>query len=231
LVGGLLLAAPGLSEAKGKAKPLRHVDTTPNPEDTDVLSFQLEENFYSITENYQTVQTHYVNATLDYSLSNGVDLQLATYNCPLAGGAAQNYQCDTYLNLSYTYKFNPQFSLTTGSQNGTVMQSSVMQWHASNYSSLSYQPFAWLSLRAGPYWVNQALSTTTDYLGYTTGFNLTFGKDVMMQADYFSGSNNVSGATVNLFYKIFYLGVGVPEQNSGNEFFGIWGVRMPVVNL
>ena len=228
---GLLLVAPGLAIAKGKSKPIRHVDTTPNQEDTDVVSFQLEDNYYSITENYQTLQTHYLNVTLDYSMQNGVDLQLATYNCPLVGGGAQNYECDTYLNVSYSYKFTPQLSLTTGSQNGTVFQSSALQWHTSSYSSLSWQMFDWLSLRAGPYWINKALSTTTDYLGYTTGFSLNFSKDVVMQADYFSGQNNVSGATINLFYKIFYVGVGVPEQNSGNEFFGVWGLRMPVANL
>lgn len=230
---GVLLLFPGMGAAKNRAKshPLRHVDTTPNTNDNDIVSLQIEDNYYDISANYQDVQTHYLNVTLDYSLRNGLDVQLATYNCPVSGGGAQNYECDSYLNLSYTYKFNRQFNFTLGSQNGTVFQNTAMQWHSSSYGTLSWQPLTWLALRAGPYWVNKALSTTTNYLGYTTGFNLIFNPDFFMQGDYFSGDNNASGAVVNLFYKMVYIGVGVPEYNSGNEFYGIWGFRLPVFQL
>ena len=233
LVLGLVFLPVGVlaKGGKGKSHPVRHVDTTPNTDNSDVVSLQVEDNFYDISADYQTVQTHYLNATIDYSMVNGFDVQLATYNCPVSGGGAQNYECDSYLNLAYTYKINQDFNFTLGSQNGTVFQSSAMQWHTSSYGSLAYQAFSWLSLRVGPYWIDKSLSTTTNYLGYTTGFNLNFSQDFYIQADYFSGSNNASGGTFSFYYKMFYVGLGVPEHNSGNEFYGIWGFKLPLFNI
>ena len=52
-----------------------------------------------------------------------------------------------------------------------------------------------------------------------------------VQGDYFSGNNNVSGAIINVFYRILpkaqlYVGIGVPETGSGNEFYGTAGFSL-----
>ena len=89
-----------------------------------------------------------------------------------------------------------------------------------------YQPIPTANIHAGPYWANKALTVTSDYLGYTAGFSFEPIKNtITIQGDYFSGSNNMSGAIVNVWYRFMlkaqvYFGVGIPETNSGNEFYG-----------
>jgi hypothetical protein len=75
------------------------------------------------------------------------------------------------------------------------------------------------------------MSGTTDVLGYLPGITLNLIDNILiLQADYYSGQSSLSGAVVNLQYqeKYFstYIGVGVPETNSGNEFYGILGVSL-----
>jgi hypothetical protein len=191
-----LFAAPLTGVAKGGSKvhPFRKVDTTPNTRNDD-----------------------------------GWDVQIASYNIPAYGGGAQNYEWDSYVNLSKTFDFSAQFKAIAGMQNGTTLFSTTRQYHNIDYGLLVYLPTPAVNLHAGPYWANKALTVTKDTLGYTAGFSVEAIKNTLtVQGDYFSGSNNVSGAVVNVFYRIFpkaqvYFGVGVPETNSGNEFYGIVG--------
>ena len=57
-----------------------------------------------------------------------------------------------------------------------------------------------------------------------------------LQMDYISGHHSLSGATVNMLLNLtsrfqLYMGVSVPEQNSGNEFAGIIGFNLSSKNL
>jgi hypothetical protein len=54
--------------------------------------------------------------------------------------------------------------------------------------------------------------------------------------DYISGHHSLSGASVNMLYNItprcqIYMGVLVPEQDSGNEFAGILGFNLSTHKL
>lgn len=221
-----LVFATGTVEAKGssKAHPVKKVDVTPNIRNEDVWTFTLESNTYQ--------QTVYLNPVLDFSSRTGWDIQIASYNIPVYGGGAQNYEWDSYINLSKTFNISTQFKAIVGTQNGTTAFSSTRQHHNADYGLMIYQPIPTVNFHAGPYWANKALTVTTDYLGYTAGFSFEPIKNTLtVQGDYFSGSNNVSGAIVNVFYRFLpkvqvYVGVGVPETDSGNEFYGTVGFSL-----
>jgi hypothetical protein len=213
-------------EAKGgsKAHPIKKVDVTPNTRNEDVWTFTLESNTYQ--------QTVYLNPVLDFSSRNGWDIQIASYNIPVYGGGAQNFEWDSYINLSKTFDISTRFKAIAGTQNGTTALTASHQLHNVDYGLIVYQPIPALNFHAGPYWANKALTVTTDYLGYIAGFGFEPIKNTLIvQGDYFSGSNNASGAIVNVFYRFLpraqvYVGIAVPETNSGNEFYGTVGFSL-----
>ena len=107
-----------------------------------------------------------------------------------------------------------------------------MSWQNFDYSLALFQVNGFMSIRAGFYWANRAMSGTTDVLGYLPGITLNLIDNTLsLQADYYSGQSSLSGAVINLQYQASsyfqtYIGVGVPETNSGNEFYGIWGFSL-----
>lgn len=218
------ISSTAVAKEGKKAHPVKKVDVTPNPNDEGVWSFTLESNIYQ--------STVYLNPVLDYSSKDGWDIQIASYSIPVYGGGAQNYEWDSYINLSKTFDINESFKTLIGTQNGTTLFSAVRQWHNFNYGLLIYQPTPILNIHAGPYWADKNLTVTTDVLGYTVGFSYELIENSLsLQGDYFSGKSNVSGAIVNLFYHVLpniqvYVGAGVPETNSGNEFYGTVGFSM-----
>ena len=219
------------------AKGQRKLDTTPNMDDEeDTLTLQGELNYYHIpnqtnpnTGNPNPEDTYYLNGTLDYSFTNGTDIQLATYNCPLAGGGAQNYECDSYVNLSQTFKIIGPWKAIIGSQNGTVF-ASPSQWHNADYG-LFVLSDKHVNFHAGTYFVDKTLATTTNSVGYTAGFEIDLDDHWTVQSDYYSGHNNLSGAQWNVFYNEYYIGVIVPEHNSGNEFAGVVGFKYNLTKM
>ena len=221
----IFIGLPWALHAKGKAKI--KVDTTPNPID-GVLTGTVELNYYNINTD-DPVNTLYVNPTIDYSAFNGWDVQLASYNVAVVGGGAQNYQADTYINISKTIPLPKNFLVTIGSQNGLAFDGNSKNLHNVDYELLAYQPSKVFNLHAGAFWANKALTTTTDYMGFTGGFAIeALPNFLTFTGDYFSGSNNLSGAMVNTWFRVLartqgYFGVGVPETNSGNEFYGTVG--------
>lgn len=211
-----------LAEAKGgKAHPMRKIDTTPKF-GNDLWSFSFESNIYD--------GTMYANPVLDYSIANGWDVQIAAYNMPVYGGGVQNFEYDSYINLSKTFELTRDFKAVFGTQNGTTLFSSLRQLHNVEYALSVYQPSKGFNVHAGVYWANKALTTTTDYLGYTVGYNVELVHNTLaFSGDYYSGHNNLSGAVVNLWYMVTpktsaYLGVGIPETDSGNDYYGIVGI-------
>ena len=222
LLAALPLSLPAKDSGKA-AHPVRKIDTTPNLDDNDVWSLTLEANDYAGTD--------YLSPVLDFSAAGGWDVQLAAYNIPAYGGGAQNYEWDSYINVSKTFVLNQQWQLIAGAQNGTTAFAAPRQWHTVDYAMMSFQPVPLISVRAGPFWADKALTTTTDVVGYSAGFNLNFSAQFFVQADYFSGHNNLSGAVINVWYRMFYVGVGVPETDSGNEFYGISGVKLNLSRL
>lgn len=219
----LLLPCAVFAKDSGKAHPVRKIDTTPNTDNSDVWAFTLESNTYA--------DTVYLNPMLDFSSANGWDVQIASYNIPVYGGGAQNYEWDSYINLSRSFDINDRLKAVIGTQNGTAALGTQHKWHNIDYGVIAYQPLSFLGLRAGPYWADKELSVTTNVVGYTLGFNLNLSREFYIQADYFSGHSNVSGAVVNVWYYLAYAGIGVPETDSGNEFFGTVGFKLSLADL
>ena len=226
-----LLLIPALVSGKGNHK----LDTTPELE-TDVWTIQVEENYYHTTNAYDTngkalaIDTNYVNATISYSFDFDLDAQIATYNCPLSGGGAQNFECDTYIKLVQTIKLRDKLNLILGTQNGTVFNAPG-QWHTVDFGVLSYTPTTGIELHGGSYFVNSYLaSLPVDVIGYTGGFVAKVNPTFSIEADYFDGHNNLSGAQLNVFYKLCYVGVIIPETGSGNQYAGVAGVRFSLSN-
>ena len=227
-----LLLIPALASGKGNHK----LDTTPELE-TDVWTVQIEENYYHTTNAYDTngkvlpIDTNYVNATIGYSFDFGLDAQVATYNCPLSGGGAQNFECDTYINITQTIQLRDKLNLILGAQNGTVFNAPA-QWHNVDFGVLSYTPIKGIEMHGGSYFVNSYLANLpVDVIGYTTGFVAKFTPKFSVEADYFDGHNNLSGAQFNFFYKSYYVGVIIPETGSGNQYAGVVGLRFSLSNL
>jgi len=226
-----LLLIPALASGKGNHK----LDTTPALEN-DVWTIQIEENYYHTTNAYDTngkalpIDTNYINATLGYSFNFGLDAQIATYNCPLSGGGAQNFECDTYINLTQTFYLRDKLNLILGTQNGTVFNAPA-QWHNVDFGILSYTPITSFEMHGGSYFVNSYLATLpVEVIGYTGGFVAKFNPKFSLEADYFDGHNNLSGAQLNFFYKSYYVGVIIPETGSGNQYAGVAGVRFYLSN-
>lgn len=212
-------------EAKGsKAHPFRKINPSEDLSAQDKWVFTLESNTYQ--------STVYLNPVLDFPTWNGWDLQVASYNIPVYGGGAQNYEWDSYLNLSKTFVISSQFKAIAGTQNGTTAFSTTHQLHNVDYALGIYEPLPAANIHAGPYWGNKALTVTSNVLGYTGGFSFEPLKNrVTILGDYYSGQNNLSGAIVNVMYRIVqpvqvYIGVGVPAHNSGNEFYGAVGFSL-----
>jgi hypothetical protein len=222
----LLLLIPALAFGKGNHK----LDTTPELE-SNVWTIQIEENYYHTTNAYDSngkslpIDTNYINATIAYSFDFGLDAHIATYNCPLTGGGAQNFECDTYINLTQTIYLRNNINLIIGTQNGTVFDTPA-QWHHLDFGVLSYAPIKDIEMHVGSYFVNSNLATLpVDVIGYTGGFVAKFNPKLILEADYFDGHNNISGAQLNFFYKSYYVGVIIPETGSGNQYAGVVGVR------
>jgi hypothetical protein len=216
------------SKANKKKSSLNKVDTLPNFDDTGVFTLTSEVNLYR--------NSLYENLDIDFSSTNGWDVQLSTYNIPVYQdkNIDQSFQGDTFINVSKTVKINQSLGILLGSQNGTYLAVSppARHWQNLDYWLALYQVNSFMSLRSGIYWANSAMSSTTDVLGYLPGITLNLVDDTLtLQADYYSGQSSLSGAVVNLQYQITrnvqsYIGVGIPEKNSGNEFYGIVGFTL-----
>ena len=219
---GLIIALfPLAVMAKGNHK----VDTTPS-NNLGVWTVQIEENYYHITnDNGLPVNTNYINAAFGYSFRSGLDLQLATYNCPLSGGGAQNFECDTYINSTQSFALNNRIKLNIGSQTGFVF-SDTKHIHMVDFGLLSYSPFNSVEMHSGVYYANVNINGAGfDIIGFTGGFVTSFGNKLRIEGDYFDGHNNLSGAQLSFFYDKFYVGLIVPETNSVDEFAGVLGFK------
>jgi hypothetical protein len=217
------------SKSHKKEASLNKVDTAPSLEDSDVISLTSEANLYR--------NSLYENFDIDFSSTNGWDVQVSSYNVPVYQdpNLDQSFEADTFINVSKTFTINQSLGLIIGSQNGTYLSppsSSLMQWQNLDYSLVLYQVNRFMSVRAGMYWANYNMSGTTDVLGYIPGITLNLIENKLtVQADYYSGQSSLSGAVVNLQFQATryfqtYVGIGVPETDSGNEFYGVLGFTL-----
>lgn len=227
------------THAKGKHSAPRHLDITPNLEDVEpTLVLDVDTNIYggsSSTGNINDIgSTIYVNPLVQYSFKN-LDFQFQSLNVPIKGGGAQNYEHDNYVGMMHTQDVSEHIRVVHGSILGFVYDytnlhaaSGPIVLHNFNFQDWNYIQDNWL-IHAGAFYVNKALSTTTDYTSFQCGFQYTLNNFLRFQGDYVAGHSNVSGATVTTTLLLtkhfnFRFGVIVPEHNSGNEFAGDVGL-------
>lgn len=169
--------------------------------------------------------TVYLNNYLQYYTDKWV-IGLQSNNIKLNGIQAQNYENDTYVNSSYKFAFE-KINVDIGGQIGTNFDGRVKKLHNFDYLDFGYSLNDEFSIHGGGYYVNDVLATIHQPFNYLTGVKYKKNK-LIITMDYYSGHNNMSGAVVNTYYQMFenvrpYIGIQVPEKNSGNEFAGIIG--------
>lgn len=140
---------------------------------------------------------------------------------------AQNFENDTYLNLSRKFDLG-NLTLEIGDQIGTNLDGLIKRIHDTGFSDLTWNLSGNIFIHGGLYYVNDTLATKHQPVNFQSGIKVKYNKFSLI-ADYYSGNNNLSGANLNLFYKLTenirpYIGVQVPETNSGNEFAGTIGI-------
>lgn len=169
--------------------------------------------------------TLYENAFLQYYSTNYV-IGLQSLNIRMDGVQMQNYEMDSYINGSYKFDLTDNLSTEIGSKIGTNFSntSASQQLHTSSFIDLGYQINEQLSIHAGSYYVNNSLATKHQPFNAQAGLKYKY-NNIIVLADYYSGSNNLSGAVINIAYQLLprfrpYVGIQVPETNSGNEFAG-----------
>jgi hypothetical protein len=196
----------------------------PNLVQEEAWTINLESNVYQ--------GTVYLSPQIEYSAKNGWDFSVASYNIPVQGSGAQNFEYDTYFGISKTFQFNKDVQFLIGTQNGSTILAKPHEWHQFHFANIRYDVFSPFTVYIGPYYSNQQLTTTVNQVGFMTGFQLKIVPNIFhITGDYVSGHQNVSGAVINLQWFVFpkfqlYTGIIVPETNSNNEFAGIVGFNL-----
>lgn len=172
------------------------------------------------------------NISFGYSTKNGWDVSLSLLNVQIIGNH-NRFQGEPFINLAKTFVVNQAYSVTLGSLNGMMVASTQPNsWMNFSFLDNSYDIMPWLNLHGGPYLANAAITTTVRQVGFLTGIEIGIIPDKLaLHMDYISGHHALSGANVNMLYNLsplcqIYLGVLVPEQNSGNEFAGVLGFNL-----
>ena len=228
----ILLTAVIPSEIKAKGKrPRIQVVQDFEPEETAFLLTAESNDYYTID---------YLNTTLEYSTKEGWDIGISSQNIPISNGSyAQNYNDDTYLTISKTWE-QGWGEITLGTMNGFQLYrytqqdinngiNTPNQLHSFTYGDVLWRASELVRLHSGTYYVNAALSTKTAYVAPIFGIVLG-NEEFYMEADYFAGHTNVSGAQVTLYHNPYenlkyYAGIMIPERDSGNEFAAVLGVQ------
>jgi hypothetical protein len=155
---------------------------------------------------------------------------LNAFNVPMIGSASSSngQQYDTFLNLTKFFYLD-DWILGVGTQNGTSFGGRNKQFHNFDFAQATYEWGEWLKISAGTYFINNALSASSQNVGALVGLDIEFIERVLWtEMDWLSGNNNMSGAVVNQFWKprdlvVLYAGVQIPASQSGNHFAGIIG--------
>lgn len=232
-ITGLMYSSVGYAaDSKHKAKSHRQqkrLKINPITEKEDVWIANTETDVYR--------DGTFENIVVGYSAINGWDFSLSLINTQILGGNKQ-FQGETFFNVAKTFDINYDFSIVIGSQNGLALVNLQPQlWYDYTYLDNRYDVTPWLLMHGGPYMANAALTGTSRQVGFMAGTEITFIQNKLsLQMDYISGHQSLSGATVNMLLNItprcqMYMGVSVPEQNSGNEFAGIIGFNLSTKNL
>ncbi len=217
------------SGSQHKQNKQKRLKITPVTNEDGVWTVNAESGIYRVGT--------YENIGVGYSTNNGWDFNLSLINTQILG-ANKLFQGDIFFNIAKTFSINKGLSITVGSQNGfAAVNQQPRLWYNYDYVDTRYNVIPWLSLHGGVYIANAELTGTVRQVGYITGTEIIFiPHKLSLQLDYVSGHQALSGATANIVITITprfqtYIGVYVPEQNSGNEFAGIIGFNLATKNF
>lgn len=179
----------------------------------------LEANFYN--------GASYVNTTLGYTTKDKLDVAFIVKNINLGEHQAQTLQNDAYIGVSKFFKLTDTNAIVLGAQQGYTLNR-FDSLHVFDWADYRIRPVDWFIVHGGLYYANGAITLTNGTVGAITGIEFN-GDKLKLTLDWISGHSNVSGAFSALTYKGFgstrpYIGIGVPERKSGNEFYGSVGV-------
>lgn len=171
----------------------------------------------------------YTNFSFGYSAKNDWDISVSLLNVQITGSNL-SFQGEPFINTAKTFELSSRLELTFGSLNGfTTGAVAPAQWLNFNFIDFQYVPVPGVEVHGGPYHANRAITGTSRQVGFQTGIEIDLlGDRLALNMDYISGEHSLSGANVTLTLNVtsllqVYLGVLVPEANSGNEFAGLVG--------
>lgn len=228
MYSGVDYAAGSNHKAKSH-RAQKRLKINPVTDNEDIWTANTETNVYRAGT--------FQNIVVGYSALHGWDFSLSLINTQILGPNKQ-FQGDTFFNVAKTFTIDEDLSVVIGTQNGLAMVNLEPQlWYDFTYLDNRYDVSPWLLMHGGPYLANEALTGTSRQVGFITGTEITFIQHKLaLQMDYVSGHHALSGATVNMLVNLtsrfqLYMGVSVPERDSGNEFAGIVGFNISTKKL
>lgn len=216
----LLLFISFNSFAKEEGVHLPHrIRVGSNLEEINGINVTTELNIYQ--------SSLYSNHFIEYKGESDYELGIYFNNIPLQTGHAYSpsYLYDSYIGASKFFSVSKDFKIGLGTQSGTQLRPGVSNYLNFDFSTIEYQ-YKNLVLGIGGYFVNNALSQNGNIVGQLVDISYKIIPGVLWtEASWISGSNNISGSVINLFYRpkrnvSLYMGIQVPAKNSGNEFAG-----------
>lgn len=168
---------------------------------------------------YGEYPTALSSTTVDFGFSNNWDVGIGVYSVPI-DSHIDDYDISVLFNLERTFILTPTLSVIAGSSIGSDIVSAGNSSGIDIYSYIASATKIWnINLSAGGYYANSWLGGYNT-LGFTVAVTIPINSAWSFQYEYISGTNNLSGPTYQLFYKInkdTNLGFGIQPQYSNRE--------------
>lgn len=205
----LILSTDAL--AKGRKKT--HINL-PKVVDTATNNVSVHEDI-NLYGNYPTALS---STTMDFGFSHNWDVGIGVYSVPI-DSHIDGYDISVLFNLERTFNITPTLSVLAGSSVGSDIVSTGNSG-IDIYSYITGVMNLWaINFNLGGYYANSWLAGYNT-LGLTVSIAIPINNAWSFQYEYLSGTNNLSGSTYQLFYKInkdINLGFGIQPQYSNRE--------------
>jgi len=133
------------------------------------------------------------NTFLDYQTADSWDFGVYMLNMPVVPGS-DNYDWDSYVSITKFFLPTPDLTMGLGTQNGTTVFSSQHNYHNFDFAKAAYQFDETFTASSGVFYVNNALSGTSQNVGFMVGFDIHLIPDrFWIEMDYQSGVTRSAG--------------------------------------
>lgn len=133
--------------------------------------------------------------------NNNWNVGIQSTNIRAFGSNTQSFNNDTYINGSYKFNLSNEYNIETGGQVGTNFDNNPHKFHDYQYIDLSRTLYDKITIYGGGYFVNDSLAQIHQPWNWQAGSKIKM-FNIILTIDYLSGKNNLSGSTINLFYKL-----------------------------